>query len=226
MEKAGVSVSVAVSIATKPAQFDSILDFCKSICSKQIIPFPSVHPDDPDYAGRIEEIAEAGMKGIKIHPYYQGFKLNDRKMIRVYKKIAETGLILLSHTGFDMAYPRDRIADPEKVIQILDQVPDLLLVASHFGGWEDWGEVEQHLLGQPVRMEISYSYMKGMGREKALDFFSLHPKEYILFGTDSPWHSQKEAVDNILDLKLDSDLQEHLFYKNAAQLLKIEYPGK
>jgi len=222
MEKAGISASVAISIATKPSQFSSILEFCRSIQSEKIIPFPSVHPGDPDILSHIETIAEAGMKGIKMHPYYQQFRLDDPTMIPAYKKMAAMDLILLSHTGFDMGYPRDRIADPEKVLRVLNQVPELKLVTSHFGGWEDWDEVERCLLGKEIYMEISYSYRKGLPREQALEFFRRHPEEYILFGTDSPWHSQQEAVKNIRELELGDDLLDHLFYRNAASLLDME----
>ena len=48
MDNAGVSISVVLSIATKPKQFNSIFNWARSIYSERIIPFPSVHPDDEE----------------------------------------------------------------------------------------------------------------------------------------------------------------------------------
>ncbi len=218
MDMAGIQRSVVASIATKPSQFESVLSWSVSIRSKRIIPFPSVHPEDPDILGHIEVIAGVNMKGIKLHPYYQKFVLDEDRMIPVYKKIEECGLILLCHTGFDMGFPRDRTCDPVKIRRVLDRVPDLKLVTTHFGAWEDWNEVERHLLGSRVYMDVSYSIGR-LGRERTLRFIDSHPREYILFGTDSPWDEQKRAVEVMCGLGLDDDVLRRIMGENAAELL-------
>jgi hypothetical protein len=53
MDRAGIEKSVVCSIATKPSQYPVILSWSKEIASERIIPFPSFHPDDPDYRERI-----------------------------------------------------------------------------------------------------------------------------------------------------------------------------
>lgn len=220
MDMAGIQRSVVASIATKVSQFESVLSWSVSIQSERIIPFPSVHPDDPDILEHIEVIAGANMKGIKLHPYYQKFVLDEDRMIPVYKKIEECGLILLCHTGFDMGFPRDRTCDPVKIRRVLDLVPDMNLVTTHFGAWEDWNEVEKHLLGSPVYMDVSYS-IEQLGRERALRFIHSHPREYILFGTDSPWEDQKKAVEVMSGLGLDDVVLRRIMGENAGELLEF-----
>jgi hypothetical protein len=46
-----------------------------------------------------------------------------------------------------------------------------------------------------------------------------HPSEYLLFGTDSPWADQTEAIEAIRRLDLPEMLMDKLFYKNAKTLL-------
>src|SRR5450759_3600527 len=60
MDRLGVEKSILCSIATKPAQFAPILNWSKKIRSERIIPFPSLHPDDPDFAAHIRQIQDAG----------------------------------------------------------------------------------------------------------------------------------------------------------------------
>src|SRR5512139_720681 len=77
MDTHGIEKSVVCSIATKPSQFAPILKWCKEIQSERIIPFPSFHPVDPDFCERIIKVKGEGFKGIKFHPYYQDFALNE-----------------------------------------------------------------------------------------------------------------------------------------------------
>ena len=114
MDKCGIEKSVICNIATKPAQFDSILQWCKKIGTERIIPFPSFHPYDPDFKDRIDEIKREGFKGIKFHPYYQNFTIDEEKLFPVYKKISDENLILVMHTGFDFAFAADKDSRPGK----------------------------------------------------------------------------------------------------------------
>ena len=49
-----------------------------------------------------------------------------------------------------------------------------------------------------------------------------HGAERILFGTDFPWCSQKAHVEWIDSLPLTANEKAAIFYKNAAELLKLE----
>ena len=220
MDDAGIDVSVICSIATKPSQFDSILKWSKQIVSKRIIPFPSVHPEDPDPAEKIKIIHHEGFKGIKLHPYFQEFTIDEERLFPLYEACTKHRLILVSHTGFDIAFPRDRIADPEKIVYITSRFPDLLFVSTHLGGWHDWDEVEKHLAGKPRYIEISFS-LEEMPRSKAKKMIAAHMPGYLFFGTDSPWTDQKQAVKLLKSLDLDPKLEEDIFYNNAAKLLGI-----
>jgi uncharacterized protein len=218
MDRANIETTIIANIATKPGQFTPILEWSRRIASDRIVPFPSLHPADPDPQARVAEIHEAGFKGIKLHPYYQGFVFDDEAMFPIYGEIARRGLILLSHTGFDIAFPRDRIADPVRVRRVLDAFPDLRLVCSHLGAWEDWDEAERHLIGTPVFIEISFS-LNTLPPERGRELLLRHPKEKLLFGTDSPWEDQKSAVERVSTLGLSSELLESLLYRNAEKLL-------
>ena len=110
MDKAGIDKSVLCSIATRPGQFDSILAWSKMIRSERIVPFPSFHPENPDALEKIALLKDEGFKGIKLHPYYQDFIVDEERMLPFYEKISEEGLILVMHTGYDIGFPRDDIA--------------------------------------------------------------------------------------------------------------------
>jgi len=219
MDQAGIWRSVVLSIATKPEHADVILDWSLLIASERIIPFGSVMPTDRNAARDVRRMAGAGIKGIKIHPYYQNFYMDDTAMDPFYEAVAESGLILVSHTGYDVAYPgRDDLATPERTARVIARHPDLCLVAAHFGGWEDWDAVEKHLLGKPVWLETSF--LTGVcDRERARRMFLSHDPARLVFGSDSPWVGQAEEIQRVEGLDLPPDLLEAVMEKNAQALL-------
>jgi hypothetical protein len=219
MDNCGIEKSVICNIATNPAQFQSILSWCKKIRSERIIPFPSFHPYDPEFRDRIETIRREGFKGIKFHPYYQNFVIDEDKLLPVYEKLCDENLILVMHTGFDFAFPLTRIADPEKISRILEMFPSLKLVTTHLGAWKLWEDVEHYLVGKPIYMEISFSLDFLHVHDAVRNIFSNHPPEYILFGTDSPWTSQEETLSLFRELKLGDEIENLMLRENALTLL-------
>jgi hypothetical protein len=218
MDEAGIERSVICSIATKPEHFGPILKWSQQIASERIVPFASVHPADPLAAQQVRAAARAGLRGIKLHPYYQEFDMDEERALPIYEAAQECGLIVLCHTGFDIAYPRDRRCDPARIARVADLFPKLALVTSHLGAWEDWDEVRKRLLGKPIYMETSFS-IPYMGPAAAKSLIEAHLPEYLLFGTDSPWADQKAAIADIRSLQLRAELERRLLYENARRLL-------
>lgn len=218
MDRAGIEASVVASIATRPQQFERILNWSAEIASDRIVPFPSVHPDDPSGAEHVQLIHARGFKGVKLHPYYQGFSLDDERVLPLYRAMEECGLVLLCHTGFDLAFPRERRCDPVRILRVLERFPGLAFVASHLGAWEDWDEVERHLVGRPIYLDLSFA-IDGIGPPRARELILRHPPEYMLFGSDSPWAGQQETIDQVRGLELGAQRERLLFAENAMRLL-------
>jgi hypothetical protein len=218
MDRAGIRRAVICSIATRPEQFDPILKWSSQVATDRIVPFPSIHPRDPQARERVRRIREAGFLGLKMHPYYQDFYLDEEALFPLYEEIAAQQLIFVCHTGFDIAFPRIRRCDPVRISRVLSQVPGLPFVATHLGAWEDWEEVRQHLLGRPIHMEISFS-LEMLSRGEARDLLLRHPAEHLLFGTDSPWQDQPEALARFRALGLDAERERAILETNADRLL-------
>ena len=218
MDQAGIERSVVCSIATKPAQFQKILDWSKAVRSSRLVLFPSIHPADPEAREHIRMIQAEGFLGIKLHPYYQQFYLDEPRMEPIYECMRECGLMVFCHTGFDIAFPRERRADPERICKVVAKFPGLKFIATHMGAWENWDEVERWLIGKPVLLETSFS-ISYCGAACARRLLMAHPTDFILFGTDSPWASQADEIERVNALELPADRQQKLFYDNARRLL-------
>jgi len=220
MDKAKVDKSVVCSIATKPSHFQSIFDWSQQIRSQRLFPFPSVHPEDHDAVEKIEQIKEAGFLGMKMHPYYQDFYLDEKRMEPIFHAISNAGLVLLMHTGFDIAFPHERRADPARIVHLTNTFPKLKLVTSHLGAWSLWNEVNELIAGKPIYMDISYA-LEFLDMEFAREILLKHPKNFILYASDSPWSDQQATMELVYRLNLGREIEDHIFGLNAQHLLGL-----
>ncbi len=218
MDAAGIERSVICSIATKPGQFEPILKWSLSVASERLVPFASIHPADPDIVAHVRAVKDSGLKGLKIHPYYQDFDLTEDALNPFYEEVTAAGLIVIAHTGFDMAFPRDRRASPEKTLAVITRFPELRFVATHLGGWQDWAAVERFLIGKPVMMDLSLA-LEYLPEEVARRMILRHSANHLLFGSDSPWGEPSEALQLLRALKLDEGLMRKILAENAVQML-------
>ena len=218
MDRAGIERSVVCSIATRSEQFQPILDWSESIRSDRIVPLPSVHPADPNRLQHLEQIKERGFVGLKMHPYYQDFFLDDNELLDFYCKVEELGLLLVMHTGYDIGFPRIRRADPARILNLFKMVPGLRLITTHLGGWDEWEDVRAMLTGLPVYMEISFA-LDFLDQIRLRDLIVNHPPGYILFGTDSPWADQATTLKMLSKLGLSDELFASIVRDNARVLL-------
>ena len=223
MDRCGVSHAVLLNIAVKPGQQRHVNDFAASAASDRVFPFGSVHPDAPDVMDEIERIHALGMKGVKLHPEYQGFAADEPRMIPIYKKIASLGLITLFHAGLDIGYMPPHKAAPDALRAILPAFDGAPVVAAHMGGYMQWDGVIEKLCGLPIYFDTSYSFGRII-KPQAQCIVDKHGPEGILFGTDLPWNeadTESRLIDS-LDLSLAD--RDRIYYKNAAALLGVNCP--
>ena len=219
MDRAGIGTSVICSIATRPQQFRAILDWSLSIRSERLIPLPSVHPGSDTLEEEIRIIAEEGFHGIKLHPYYQNFAIDEERLAPLYEALLRHGLLVVMHTGYDIAFPRTPLCNPAKILAVSERFPGLKLITTHLGAWDDWQEVRRLLIGRPIYMEISYA-LDFMDISTARQMIIDHPDSYLLFGSDSPWSDQLNTLNLLRRLNLDTALFDRITRKNGFDLLR------
>jgi len=220
MDRAGIEISVICSIATAPKQVPSITQWSKEIASERIVPFPSIHPDYTDFRDEIARIKDLGIKGTKMHPQYQGFNIDEDRVMPIYEAVAAHDLILTIHAGFDISFPDDPSGSPDKTARVIERFPELKIVACHFGGWRQWEEVRRYLAGKDLFFETSFT-IGDLPEEKILELIALHSEDRIVFGTDSPWRDQTNSIAEINRLPVSGELKGKIFHRNAERLLGL-----
>lgn len=221
LAKNNVDYAVVLNIATNPHQEKKVNDFAISLLEKKnIIPFGSVHPGSPNALSELERLAKAGIRGIKLHPDYQHFFVDDEKMFPIYKKIAELGFITVFHAGVDIGYPKPVHCTPERLLRVLDLFDDAPVVAAHFGGWLLWDSVLEDLCGTQVYLDTAFSSGK-MPPDYAKELIKAHGADKVLLGSDMPWSDTLDEVRFVQSLDLSAEDEEKILSNNAKRLLNI-----
>lgn len=220
MDECGVDHSVILNIATKPKQQTRINDWAAELCSDRITAFGSVHPDAPDVMEELERIKSLGLKGIKLHPEYQNFEVDEARMLPIYRKIASLGLITVFHAGQDIGFMPPAKAAPDKMARALSAFDGAPVVAAHFGGYIMWDDVLDILCGLPIYLDTSFCFGR-IQHPLAQAIVDKHTPDRILFGTDLPWSDAKTERKLIDSLELSEADRDKIFFRNAASLLNM-----
>lgn len=228
LRRDGVDYAVVCPVATKPNQFEGILAEALLIrdggrgeeARRHLIPFASVHPADEARIAHLTLVAEKGIKGVKLHPYYQSFLLDAPDMLEYYRCCRDLGLVVQCHCGFDIGFPFDPVCTPERVAHVLQSLPGLKLIAAHLGGWRHWDEALVHLLGKDVYLDTAV-LAQNFTNEDARRILREHPAEKVLFATDWPWLGFADGVRYVRSAGFPEDAERAILGGNAAALLGI-----
>ncbi len=221
MDRAGISRSVVANIAIRPSQTPAILEFCKQVMSERIVPLISFHPsnDPEDVEDMFGEAQRAGIRGVKLHPMYQGFSIDSRYMYGFYELMAGFGFYVVFHTGFDVAFPGNNQADVERVRKVADWFKDLTIVCTHTGGWKQWDRIGCLSGCANIYTDTSMT-LSEVSEDEFVRLLGHFSEDRVLFGSDSPWTDQKEMIDRALGLGISDEFKEKMLFRNAAALLR------
>ena len=214
-----VDKAVVLNIATNATQQKNVNDFAAKINKGNLISFGSIFPDSKDCLEELERIKALGLKGVKLHPDYQNFSVDDDKMKPIYKKIGELGLITVFHAGFDYGFPPPYGATPQKMERALKWF-ESPVIAAHWGGIDCGEEVLTRLCGKNIYFDTSFGY-GNMPKYYAQKIMEKHTPDKILFGTDSPWHTANMELRLLNSLSLSDNDMEKIAHLNAEKLLNI-----
>lgn len=215
----GIDHFIVQSVATKPEQVRSINEFI----AREVREFPglltglgTLHPDSADLAGDVEHILELGLKGVKLHPDIQRFKLDDYRCLRIYD-LCEGKLPILLHTGDN----RFDYSNPNRLFPILQIYQNLTVIGAHFGGYSVWEEAAELMHGIPNLYVDCSSTMFALNDEVVVSLIRTYGADRVLFGTDYPMWSPADELAHFMRLKLTNSERELILHGNAERIFDL-----
>lgn len=224
---AGIDISVIMPIATSTKPSPTLNNFAARINRmSEFCSFGSVHPKSPDALHELERIRELGLRGIKLHPEYQGCYADDKDTVSVVRRAGELGLYVLFHSGSDIGMPPPTHGAPEHFVRLRQAAPDTKIILAHMGAFRMWEAAERLFPDMGFYIDTSFSLeVYPEQHERFAHLIRIIGTDHVLFGTDSPW------ADRTYSLRVARDfLKKHRFTQhecdailggNAAALLGI-----
>lgn len=213
--EAGISRCAVSSSATSAGQAAHINDFIAESCQVHpgLVGLGALYPAMDGWEAELERMSALGIRGVKIHSDFQKIPLDAPEAVDMYRAVAKKGLPVLFHMGDD----RYDYSAPERLTNLIRQVPDLIAIAAHFGGWRAWDRSFAHIQPENVFYDTSSSLMY-LGRDRALEFLDKMGAERFLFGTDFPMWTPAEELERFLALCLEEHVRNQILYGNFERL--------
>ena len=189
-----------------------LADECRRHGRGLLVPFGSINPKLPDWEEELRRCSEVHhMPGIRMHPNYHGYKLDDPDFARLLRLAAERRLLVQLAVVMEderMMHPLLRVepVDTAPLAELVKQTPGIRLVLLNALG---------KLRGQPLlnllaagEVYVEISMLEGVGGIGNL--LAQVPMDRLLFGSHAPLFYFESAL-----LKLKESLL------NEAQLAAI-----
>lgn len=216
--EAGISKYLVHSVATVPHQVERINNFLAGEVGRhpdQLIGFMALHPDMDDPGAEVERAMKLGFKGIKLHPDFQKFAIDDPKAFAMYES-AQGKLPILFHIG-DYRYD---FSHPQQLATVMDNFPKLQVIGAHFAGWSEWDDAAKYLKTYRLWVDSSSSSYS-LPPEKMRKMIDVFGSDFVLFGTDYPMWGPQRELEVLNSLGLSDETMDKILYKNTSALLKL-----
>ena len=220
--KAGISRFVLCSPAIKPENVQGINSFIAQCCreSPDCIGFGTLHPWTQHLDFELDYLKHLGLKGVKLHPDGQRFRLDSPAAERMFALIEKSGLPVLLHMG--AAGADTGLSDPASVRALALRHPEMMIIAAHMGGLFAWEDAPEQLTGLPnVCFDMS-SVMPMVTEEQFLHAVRTVGTDRIFFGTDYPLWKSDDAMRRFRALPLTEPEQRDILYRNFRHLILKE----
>lgn len=217
---AGVDHFVVQSVATTPKQVGSINEFIAATVAEssgKMTGLGTLHPDSADQAADVKKVKELGLKGVKLHPDIQNFKIDDYRCLKIYELCEREGLPILMHTG-DHRYDN---SNPNRLLPVLKIYSELTVIGAHLGGWSVWEDAARELAGLPNLYVDCSSTMGFIDLKTTKELIEKFGTDRVLFGTDYPMWAPKKELENFFNLGLSEEDNLKILSENAKKLFGI-----
>lgn len=183
----------------------------------RLVPVGSVDPRRPDAAAEVERCAARGFRGIKLHPWMQGFSPLESYMAPVCEAAAAHGLPLIVHDG------TPPYASPLQIAHMASRFPAVTVVLAHGGLFDMW----EDSAAAARRYENVHITLCGTAPiEVFRRLIEVVPREKLSMGTDGGFGDpevveHRRAVQRILLDEVDEATAAALSHGNAMRLLGL-----
>ena len=217
--RAGIGRFMVHSVATTAHQVRSINEFIKRemAAHPEFIGFITLHQDltEEEVVSEVNWAIENGFRGIKLHPDFQKFHIDDQVAEKFYRA-ASGRLPILFHVGDD----RYDFSKPERLVRMARKYPELTFIAAHFGGYRCWDDAPLYKGLKNVYFDTCSS-LPFISAQRARELIDMLGADRFFFATDFPMWDAEGELERFFSIPMTDSEREMILSGNIKRLLKI-----
>lgn len=220
MDEAGIDLAVTLNVANVPQHAKRVNEFAGGMDPARFIGFGTIHPD-LSVEENLENLESNNLKGVKIHPLFQGFSLEDRRLWNILDALRGRYIAVI-HVGEGGDPAGNERCTPLMLRNLIHALPGMDIVACHFGGYRRLDEADELIIGQQVYVDTSWPPgLTNLEAGRVREVIRRHGAERVIFASDWPMGEPHRDLAAIRDLGLDDDEVERIVGMNMAELLGV-----
>lgn len=221
MDDAGLDRGFALGVGIKASVVARTNEFIGTVPRDRLIPFGTVHPD-LSVEENLRHLTDNGIVGVKLHPLFQDLSLADPRVEEILVGLSEAGMPVITHVGSGGDEAANERGAPHHLARLAEAIPDLTLIACHFGGYHCLDEAEQHIVGSPVLLETSWPPTVGeLDRQRIVDVIRRHGADRVVYGSDWPMADPAAEIAAVRDLGLTPEETDGILGNSIARVLGL-----
>jgi predicted TIM-barrel fold metal-dependent hydrolase len=221
MDAAGIDRAVCLGVAHAARTVLRTNEFIGSLDRTWFVPFGTVHPELSP-AVNLKSLQDNGIGGVKLHPLFQDLSLSDPRVVDIAAALADAGIIVITHVGAGGDNDANDRGSPRSLRVLLDAVPDLRVIACHFGGYHRLDEAEDLVVGSRAVLETSWPpSTAGLDPGRVRKIIAEHGADRVVYGSDWPMTDPAAEIAAIRALGLPPEDEAAILGGNLAALLGI-----
>jgi uncharacterized protein len=221
MDAVGIDMGLALGVGIKASTVARTNEFIGSVPRDRLIPMGTVHPD-LSVEENLKSLLDNGIVGVKLHPLFQALSLDDPRVHDILAGLSEHGMPVVTHVGAGDDQEANQRGAPALLRKLADSLPDLQVIACHYGGYHRLDEAREHVVGSSVTLETSWPpTMAELDPALVVDMIRAHGADRVVFGSDWPMADPGAEIAAIRNLGLTQEEEDGILGGNLARILGI-----
>jgi uncharacterized protein len=200
---------------------ERLADTCTQHGGGRLISFGAVNPTLPDWEEDLRRCHEMfHMPGIRLHPNYHGYTLDDPRFTRLLELAAGRGLIVqlvawMDDSPHKWLTPNATHVDLTPLAKFVAKLPNLQVVIA--GGVRNADDdAVRNLAPSP---NISFDFARIADGDSLTTFVDRAPARRIVFGSSAPLHSIEYTRSKLQSAELSDERRNAIANRTAARLI-------
>jgi uncharacterized protein len=221
MDAAGIDRALTLGVANVAKNVARTNEFIGTVDRTRFVPFGTVHPD-LTVEQNLASLRDSGIVGVKLHPLFQALTLDDPRVLEIGRALAAAGIPVITHAGAGGDAEASERGAPTRLRALLDGVPELTVIACHFGGYQRMEQARELIVGSRAILETSWPPRVGdLDGARLREIVAAHGADRVVFGSDWPMTDPGTEVAAIRGLGLSTSDTEAILGGNLARLLGL-----